>query len=104
MGTEPRLVFIEWQDSYCATGWQHVSDLEGEPLICRSVGWLVKDNDNCKVLAPHLSTEHGEAPVQGNGVITIPARAILRTVDLQMPATATSSSAASESAPRPPRS
>ena len=87
----PRLVLIEWQDSYCATGWQSISDLGGEPLTCRSVGWLVRENESCKVLAPHLSQDHGEAPSQGNGIMAIPVRSIIRTVDLLDPAATASS-------------
>lgn len=87
-----RLVLIEWEDSYCATGWQHIADLGVSPLVCRSVGWLVRESEDCKVVAPHISTEHSEAPLQGNGMMAIPTRAILRTVDLGVPVGATSSS------------
>ncbi len=87
--TEPRLAFIEWLDAYCLTGWREVKDIDSEPLTCRTVGWIVKENEDCLVVAPHLSSEdHAEAPLQGNGVLTIPARSILRTVTLQLPATA----------------
>lgn len=85
MADLPHLVLIEWQDSYCATGWQHISTLDAEPLVCRSVGWLVRESAECKVVAPHLSAEHSEAPLQGNGVMAIPTRAILSIVDLHVP-------------------
>jgi hypothetical protein len=66
--------------------------LRTSPLVCRPVGWLVCEHEDCKIVAPHISAEHREAPLQGNGVMAIPTRGILHTVDLDMPASATSSS------------
>lgn len=100
-GVAMRLVMIEWLDSYGSSGWQDVSDLGGRSLLCRSVGWLVKDSDQCKVVAPHLTDAgHDEAPPQANGVMTIPTRAVVRVYDLDSPAT--SSSCSSESGRTPP--
>ena len=75
-----RLVLIEWLDSYgCSPHWQTLEDCHAKPLVCRSVGWLLQDDADCKVIVPHLS-ESSNAPVppQGCGDMTIPLAAILR--------------------------
>jgi hypothetical protein len=47
------------------------------PTRCRSVGWLIHDGRDAKVVAPHIGDEdHGE--LQRNGEMTIPACAIKR--------------------------
>lgn len=68
------LVFIEWVDSHYRAGWT-ADEAEDAPLVCRSVGWLVKDGEDAKVLSAHISTE--ESP-QRCGDMTIPSRAILQ--------------------------
>ena len=51
-------------------------------MLCRSVGWLVYDGDECKVVVPHLSDERAQAPRQGCGDMTIPTCAIVRMIEL----------------------
>lgn len=68
------LVFIEWLDSHYRPGWT-LEDSATEPLVCKSVGWLIHDGDDAKVLAAHLSNE--KCP-QRCGDMTIPSRAILK--------------------------
>jgi hypothetical protein len=78
-----RLVLIEWEDSHSSGAWQSIGDsIEDRALICRSVGWLVLDGENAKVVAPHLNEQEPGVPLQGGGVMTIPARAVLRMVNL----------------------
>lgn len=74
------LVLIEWQDSHASRGWQELDGIADAVLVCHSVGWLVHDGEQSKVLAPHVS--FGSDPLQGNGVMTIPTRSVLRTVPL----------------------
>jgi hypothetical protein len=77
----PRLVFIEWTDSHAVPGWQDLDAVRRSlGLVCRSVGWLIHDDQDTKILAPHLS--EGSNPPQGSGIMMIPARAVLREVDL----------------------
>jgi len=82
-----RLVFIEWLDSFgCSSQWEDIAVPAPAPLFCRSVGWLLHDTDQCKVVVPHLTfptQEHMKQ--QGCGDMTIPTRAILRIVDLPVP-------------------
>ena len=74
---------IEWEDSHACGTWQEIDgDIEDMALVCRSVGWLVLDGEHAKVVAPHLSQEGAGVPLQGNGIMTIPARAILQLVPL----------------------
>jgi hypothetical protein len=77
-----RLVLIEWLDSYgCSSTWQDLSVDDPKPIECRSVGWLLHDGAEAKVVVPHVA----EGPGQGCGDMTIPAAAIRRIVDLEIP-------------------
>lgn len=74
------LVLIEWVDSFgCASNWGEVKDLhDREPPICRSVGWLLVDGDNIKVVVPHMHESDAEigATESGTGDMSIPAVAV----------------------------
>lgn len=79
--TDKPLVLIEWLDSHSGNGWQNIEELEGkaEPLYCRSVGWLIKETEHCKVIVPHISgEENGNIILQGCGDIIIPTKAIVK--------------------------
>ena len=81
-----RLVLIEWLDSFgCSATWQPLEGCQAKPLRCRSVGWLVYDGADCKVIVPHISQSHESAPDQGCGDMTIPSAAILSIADLPVP-------------------
>jgi hypothetical protein len=82
------LVYIEWDDSYgCSPHWSKIPKkfLPPEPIICRSVGWLVHDGDKHKVIVPHL-TQPSKKSWDGCGDMTIPAAVIVRLVHLDLPA------------------
>lgn len=81
----PRLVLIEWEDSHGDGAWQ---PLDGEiedrvSLVCRSVGWLVLDGEQAKVIVPHLNQVEDGVSLQGCGIMTIPASAVLRVINLR---------------------
>jgi len=81
-----KLVLIEWLDSHSGRGWQSVERLEAaaEPLYCRSVGWLLKDGKECKVIVPHIGGErNGDIMLQGCGDIAIPTASIVKTTILK---------------------
>ena len=81
-----RLVLIDWQDSFgCSSSWQEIEECKPQVMTCQSVGWLIYDGDDCKVVVPHLSTQQPEIQPQGCGDMTIPARAIIRIVELEIP-------------------
>lgn len=76
-----KLVLIEWLDSHSGRGWQTIDELQrsAEPLYCQSVGWLLSDMENCKVIVPHIAGErNGETMMQGFGDLTIPTKAIMK--------------------------
>lgn len=68
----PHLVLIEWEDSHHRPGWT-ADAAEPEPLICRSVGWLVGSTKEAKTLAANITQEDNP---QRCGDMTIPARSI----------------------------
>lgn len=76
-GKWPPLVMIEWEDSaQAAPQWQWLSEVKPPPVInCRSVGFLVRDNEREKALAISLGGSADAAQV--SGVITIPTKAVL---------------------------
>lgn len=81
-----RLVLVEWLDSHAGRGWQDLDRLEraAEPLYCRSVGWVIRENKDCKVLVPHISGEkNGNTVLQGCGDLTIPTASIVKTTILR---------------------
>jgi hypothetical protein len=81
------LVYIEWEDSYgCSPNWEDLKNCSAVPMVCRSVGWLVHDDQKCKVIVPHLNEpDHPNADLQGCGDMTIPTSAILRMAQLTLP-------------------
>ena len=82
-----KLVLIEWLDSHSgARRWQPLREIvrNAEPVICRSVGWLVHDSKRCKVIVPHISGEKNEGVIPyGDGDLSIPAKAIIKTTVLR---------------------
>ncbi len=81
-----KLVLIEWVDSHSSRGWQTFEELElmDEPLKCRSVGWLFYDGKDCKVIVPHIAGEkNANIAHQGNGDLSIPTKAIIKTTVLR---------------------
>ncbi len=81
-----KLMLVEWLDSHAGRGWQTVEQLEkaATPLYCRSVGWLLSENKDCKVLVPHIGGEQqGDVMLIGCGDLTIPKKAIVKTTVLR---------------------
>ena len=73
-----RLVFIEWVDSARGDVWESLDEENTSDLRCHSVGWLLLETDDRKVLVPHISADKK----QGCGSMTIPKRAIISMRDL----------------------
>jgi hypothetical protein len=74
-----KLVLIEWYDSHYISGW-HREVPNTEPLLCRSVGWIVYDGEEAVTIAAHITEEDDP---QRSGEMTIPTRAIVRRVTLE---------------------
>jgi hypothetical protein len=81
-----QLVLVEWEDSLVGTtGWGETSGARPKVVVVRSVGWLVYDGEDCKLIVPHLSEpNHSDAKQQGCGDMTIPASSIRKLVKLQV--------------------
>jgi len=72
-----KLVLIEWADSRQPTSaWERISEKpERDYCKCQSVGWLLQDDAEVKVLAANVADTGDE--MQATGVITIPSVAVL---------------------------
>jgi len=81
-----RLVLVEWEDSHGNGEWQEIDgSIEDRALRCRSVGWLVLDGKRAKVIAPHMNEPEPGVELQGCGIMTIPAAAIISITRLAVP-------------------
>lgn len=90
------LTLIEWEDSaQPIPNWAYLSEFEPTPAIrCLSVGWLIHDGRDVKVIAPNMGRIDEGNSVQVSGVIRIPARCVVRLVELDEPEIAISASSA----------
>jgi hypothetical protein len=94
VGCERRLVLIEWVDSHGGTdGWKELADCTPDLLVCRSVGWLLHETEQVKVIVPHLIDPDPTTSIaaQGRGDLAIPCAAILSMRELSALAAAPSS-------------
>lgn len=85
--TDYRLVYVEWEDSQVGTaGWGFTEGVKPSLATVRSVGWLVYDGKDCKMIVPHLSKDDtGHIQQQGCGDITIPTSAVRKMVTVRVP-------------------
>jgi hypothetical protein len=76
---------IEWEDSaQPIPGWVFLSSFEATGTIrCASVGWLIRDGRETKVLAPNMGGHENSAQV--SGMIQIPTRCVVKITRLQEP-------------------
>ena len=77
MSTLAKLVLIEWVDSRQPTrSWQRVADLDYlSECRCTSIGFLIRDDANAKVLAASMADSGDET--QATGVFVIPTAAVI---------------------------
>jgi hypothetical protein len=73
------LVIIRWQDSaQPIPAWKHLSQLPATRAIeCATVGWLLKDNDDVKVLCQSVGDLDSPQNAQASGIMTIPTRCVI---------------------------
>lgn len=95
------LVMIEWEDSLQPAGaWSYLSDFEPKPSMrIASVGWLVHDGDDCKVVAPNIGSLDDADNAQMTGAIQIPTRCVVSVQKLKEPKRVTSCGPAPSSRP-----
>lgn len=74
-----RLVIIRWQDSRQPCGqWRYLRALPDQrPVEVASVGWLLKDTEEVKVLAQNIGDLTHPENAQASGIMTIPTRCVL---------------------------
>lgn len=74
-----RLVIVRWQDSRQPCGkWRYLSALpDPKPVEVASVGWLVKDTAEVKVLCQNIGDLGHPENAQASGIMTIPTRCVL---------------------------
>jgi hypothetical protein len=78
---KPPLVLIEWVDSgQPIPGWQWLSEIEPrQPHRCVSVGFLVQDDGQTKIIAPNLGASGGDGEWDlASGLTIIPTAAVLK--------------------------
>ncbi len=81
-----KLVLIEWVDSHRTDGWHELGDERPDhATVARSVGWLLLDGQEVKIVAPHFMPDQAGVDPQAAGVMTIPVRAILTVRELTEP-------------------
>jgi len=83
-GSAHPLVLIEWVDSMQPSpSWAYLNDLPSVEIVhCKSVGWLVAETDEVKMLAPNLGNLQDEDGKQGSGFIRIPTACVVKETTL----------------------
>ena len=73
------LVIIRWQDSaQPIPAWKHLSQLPATRAIeCATVGWLLKDDNDVKVLCQSVGDLDSPQNAQASGIMTIPTRCVI---------------------------
>ena len=82
MGLKNKLVYIEWEDSCGSTGrWTKIEDMRPDQPIQKSIGWVVYSDLKWIIIVPHISSypEHPKVAYTGQGEMTIPKSAIIKT-------------------------
>ena len=78
---------IEWEYSaQPIPSWSYLASFEPPGIIlCAPVGWLIRDDEEMKALAPNMGAINDENSVQVSGVIQIPTRCVRRVSPLIEP-------------------
>ena len=73
------LVIIRWLDSRQPYGqWRYLSALpDARPVEVATVGWLVKDTAEVKVVCQNVGDLEYPEKAQASGIMTIPTRCVL---------------------------
>lgn len=73
------VVYVRWVDSTSRSGWQRLEGFREDALLCATIGFLVREDDETISIAHSLAFHDGEGqiPDGANNIITIPKCAIL---------------------------
>jgi hypothetical protein len=78
-----KLMMIIWEDSQLGyQGWKLVEEQPIEVPHYVSVGFLIHEDEKCKVLFPHLKNIEDKETISGTGDIVIPVSAILKAIEI----------------------
>lgn len=82
--TDKPLVLLTWLDSGQPTsGWQWLSTYQPvKPIKCASVGWLIQDDSDIKVLAQSFGDIDRDDDVQAMGIVRIPTACVVSIEEL----------------------
>jgi hypothetical protein len=74
------LVLIEWEDSRQPTSeWVRLAGFKSAGICkCASVGFLIHDGVNKKVLASNMADIEDKHNIQASGIIHIPSKCVTR--------------------------
>jgi hypothetical protein len=80
---ERKLVLIDWVDSCSSVGggWVFLDELEAGAKKCRSIGWIIAEDEESITVSGHL----GNDPDQCLGDMTIPRCAIAKITPMKEP-------------------
>jgi len=73
------LVIVNWVDPSSCRGWQKISDLEESgPMVCWSVGWILRKNKEILILVSHIAGEiDDKCETIGTGDMAIPRKSVI---------------------------
>lgn len=80
-----RLVHIKWLDSCgVTTNWDWLKDIKHNAVTCSSIGWVVKENEECISIASHIAHNSPKDEDQVCGIMTIPRVAITEMKEVEL--------------------
>ncbi len=88
MGTESnklKLLYIEWEDASATASWKTMSEalkFVEDGFIVRQVGWKLKEDKTCIVLAGSINPQKSEDNTLYSELIRIPKTWIRKRIDL----------------------
>lgn len=74
-------VYIKWVDSYgVRSGWTDLEEYSPNLLVIESVGKVISQTKDVVAIAHNYADATENTPQQGNGIMVIPKKAILRAI------------------------
>lgn len=59
MKKKPSCIYVEWYDHASASGWEKTNNLDLEPLVCKTVGWVLKEDKNVMCIGSTMQENMG---------------------------------------------
>ena len=81
------LLYVEYADHASSAGWRDAPDVDLEPVLIASVGWLIKENKHRLVLAASHDKRTGNFryPLSSSARVYIEKRCIVKKIRLKCP-------------------